>query len=220
LASDAPATVAAALVALDQMPSASVAGDKGVAASDVVPHLNAEDQTLRDAARWIVARHPEWGGELSAWLREQLATVKASADEAPDELANLLAAFAGNATLQEVLAAALVEPQFSSAARRQSLDAVAAARLGSASPALLAALAGAVLSDDAELAAAAEAAIGRVVDPETRIVTVPGAAPAPAWYERPWVWGVAGAVVATAVLLPFVLDAGPADTFDVEVPLP
>ncbi len=74
--------------------------------------------------------------------------------------------------------------------------------------------------DDPDLGGAADALIGRVVSPPTRIVKVPVKPAAKRWYERPWVWGVAGAVVATAVLVPLLADSSPTDSFDVEVPLP
>src|SRR5207249_3245707 len=42
-----PKTIAAALIALDQMSG----GD--IKASDVIPHLGASDETLRQAAGWV-----------------------------------------------------------------------------------------------------------------------------------------------------------------------
>ena len=39
-------------------------------------------------------------------------------------------------------------------------------------------------------------------------------APVP-WYRKPWLWGVAGAVVASAILIPFVIDSESSGGFDV-----
>lgn len=48
-------------------------------------------------------------------------------------------------------------------------------------------------------------------DPRVR---APAREPTP-WYRRPWVWGVTGAAVGAAVLLPFVLDRDGSSGFDV-----
>lgn len=65
-----------------------------------------------------------------------------------------------------------------------------------------------------DIAAAAGALIERIVVPEQPLIV---AAPR-RWYERPWVWGVAGAAIATAVILPFAIDSGQARDWRVGVP--
>ncbi|RMH43885.1 MAG: hypothetical protein D6689_03935 [Deltaproteobacteria bacterium] len=65
-----------------------------------------------------------------------------------------------------------------------------------------------------DVGAAAQRLIDRVVRPPAPIVKVVPPPPAP-WYRRPWVWGIAGAAVATAVLVPLLSDTGPSDRFDV-----
>jgi len=64
----------AALVALDQM------GNEALTAPAVIPFLDAPDDRLRAAANWILLRHPEWGGELAAGLRERLAATNLTAE--------------------------------------------------------------------------------------------------------------------------------------------
>lgn len=74
-----------------------------------------------------------------------------------------------------------------------------------------------VRPDDDRLAAAADELIAKVVDrpPEIKIVEPIRPSQKP-WFKRPWVWGVVGgAVVATAIFLPFVLDSTGADSFDI-----
>jgi hypothetical protein len=67
----APGTIAAALMALDQMPSGSVKS------KEVIPLLNSPHARLRDTARWIVTQHTEWGVDLAEWFRGQLTTLPA-----------------------------------------------------------------------------------------------------------------------------------------------
>jgi len=66
LAADSPRTRRAALIALDAMP------DGGLNALTVIPFLDADDARLRSSADWILSRHPEWGGDLAAGMRERL----------------------------------------------------------------------------------------------------------------------------------------------------
>jgi putative heme-binding domain-containing protein len=103
LASNEPGTIAAALIALDQMPGG------GIDAADVVPRLNANDRGLRHTARWIVGRHPDWGGELRQWFKSQLAALPQesqsdAAQNAAAELESLLTAFRTNPAIQDLIA--------------------------------------------------------------------------------------------------------------------
>jgi hypothetical protein len=65
----------------------------------------------------------------------------------------------------------------------------------------------------ADIRGAALNLIDQVVAPAPLILTAP-VGPTP-WYQRPWVWGVAGAAVTTAVLLPFVLGSDDTSGFRV-----
>jgi putative membrane-bound dehydrogenase-like protein len=103
LKSDHARVIAATLIALDQMPS----GD--IKAGDVIPHLGASDDTLRQAARWVVSQHADWGGELAQWFSAQL---KSLPDHSPDKadgsandaLQNMLVMFAADPAIQQLLA--------------------------------------------------------------------------------------------------------------------
>ena len=52
-----PKTIAAALIALDQMPG----GD--IKSADVIPHLGALTKHCGKPRGWVVRQHPDWGGE-------------------------------------------------------------------------------------------------------------------------------------------------------------
>ena len=62
--------------------------------------------------------------------------------------------------------------------------------------------------------AAVAAAVDRLIAPPPAPVVVRTVEPVP-WYRTPWLWGVAGAVAASAILIPFVIDAGEPGGFDV-----
>jgi putative membrane-bound dehydrogenase-like protein len=129
LASDAPRTVGAALLALDQMPGG------GIAPEQVVPLLNSPDDELRGAARWLVGRHAEWGGELADSIRSQLANLPpraepdAPASAAELDLESLVVGFTTHPVIQELLAEVISEPKSTTAARALALRAVAGAKL-------------------------------------------------------------------------------------------
>lgn len=153
LASDTPGTRAVALVALDQMPGG------GVRSQEVIPFLNASDATLRDAAQWLVTRHPEWGAELSAWFREQLAALNAVENDADNEpsgataqsgnvstgsgrptqsrghgsrgymVRSMLVEFAGQRAIQELLAETLTDEDAPVGAKTVALQVMAEANV-------------------------------------------------------------------------------------------
>ncbi len=128
LQSNDPKVIAAALIALDQMPG----GD--LTANDVVPHLGAADDTLRHAARWVVTQHPDWGGELTEWLRTQMeelpAQPAADADRAAAaNLETLLQNFSSNSAIQQLLADAAASHASTPAVRALALQVMAKAGL-------------------------------------------------------------------------------------------
>lgn len=61
--------------------------------------------------------------------------------------------------------------------------------------------------------AAIASALERLIAPPPAPVVVQTVAPSP-WYQKPWLWGVAGAVVASAILIPFVIDSDAPGGFD------
>jgi hypothetical protein len=58
-------------------------------------------------------------------------------------------------------------------------------------------------------------ALERMVAPAAAPLVVQKPAPPTPWYKKPWLWGVAGAVVASAILIPFVVDSEPPAGYDV-----
>ncbi|GAB4525960.1 MAG: hypothetical protein Tsb0020_43870 [Haliangiales bacterium] len=61
------------------------------------------------------------------------------------------------------------------------------------------------------LARSLESLIDQVGSPDWLAEAAPPPRP---WYRRPWVWGLAGAAVGAAIVLPFLLDDNTADGFD------
>jgi putative heme-binding domain-containing protein len=111
----------AAIVALDQL------GSRRLEVSAVLSRMNHRDAGLRDAARWIAGRHPEWSGELTGFLRGQL---EANLDDAQQaELVELLARFGKAEVIQRLLAGAVRDAGKSPAAGRVALRAMAKAGL-------------------------------------------------------------------------------------------
>jgi len=131
VASDEPKARSAALIALDQM-----AGG-GLQPSQVVPLLDSPDATLSASAHWLIARHTEWGAELAQWFRKKLADLKESKSATPEEesLEKLLATFATNSAIQDLLATAATQTDLSVSARRMVLRAMARAKPSSTPPA-------------------------------------------------------------------------------------
>jgi putative membrane-bound dehydrogenase-like protein len=128
LTSAAPGTVAAALIALDQMPGGKVEPGQ------VISLLNSPNDALRQTARWLVGRHAEWGSELVGWFRQQLAELpEYERDDAPTtsltDVELLLDSFVNDPAFQELLATTAADRQSSPAARLASLRAMARSRV-------------------------------------------------------------------------------------------
>lgn len=122
LGSAAPRTQRAALIALDQMTGG------GLQAAEVVPFLNASDEPMRQAAEWILGRHPAWGAELADWFRTRLV----SPDLAPNTLASLngqLVILTRDPRGQDLLADAVTQPGFRTETRVAALKAMSSAGL-------------------------------------------------------------------------------------------
>jgi putative membrane-bound dehydrogenase-like protein len=158
LGDERPGVVATALVALDQM------AEGRITAAQAVPLLSSSDERLRRDAEWVVARHPEWGGELANWFREQLAAASAtgSEEQPPEEevrLEKLLTAFAANGDVQRLLAEAAVSVEEPATTRLLALRVMTECQLYEAPSAWLDALACIIQEGHAGLLPSAVAAV-------------------------------------------------------------
>jgi putative membrane-bound dehydrogenase-like protein len=111
----------AAFIALDQLPGGHLKPGQ------VTPLLASTHAPLRQAAHWIVSRHPEWGGELAGYFQQRLAADLTDSDRA--ELERQLAQFAKHEAIQSLLAGAACGDNASATARRSALRAMARAGL-------------------------------------------------------------------------------------------
>jgi hypothetical protein len=62
---------------------------------------------------------------------------------------------------------------------------------------------------------AAERMLDAAASPGLDLLGPPGPGRPRAWYDRPWVWGAAGAALAAVILLPLALDDQPNASFQV-----
>jgi putative membrane-bound dehydrogenase-like protein len=150
----------AALIALDQMESG------GLTPEDVVPLLDAEDPKLKETALWVVGHHAEWGESLVGYLAQRL-KMGPTVDVEREELASLLARFARQPTVQDLLATSLANGELPTASRRACAAAMAAAGLKDPPPtAWLDALAAAAVAQPDALSADAVAAARQLLNPK------------------------------------------------------
>jgi putative membrane-bound dehydrogenase-like protein len=112
----------AALIALDEMDGG------GLKPETVAAELNSAEPVLKEAASWIVTRHPEWGGALAGFLRDRLSAKGLSPAER-EELARQLGRFARAAGVQELLAEWVQDAGRSQESRQMALRAMAQAGL-------------------------------------------------------------------------------------------
>ena len=108
----------AALVALDEMDGAGV-DPLGVAAL-----LDSADSNLKEAASWIIGRHPEWAKALAGFLRDRLMKEGLAAAASAD-LEKQLTRFAKATEIQELLAERLADPSASNPVKLLALRAMA-----------------------------------------------------------------------------------------------
>jgi putative heme-binding domain-containing protein len=133
LDSDHPSIRRAALIALDQMDGG------GLAPGMVAPLLSSDVPELKEAALWIVGRHPEWGGALAGPLRGRLDRAERTADDR-EERERLLARLAGAEAIQGLLAERLRDASASPETRASVLRAMARSGLKQIPKAWLSAL--------------------------------------------------------------------------------
>jgi putative membrane-bound dehydrogenase-like protein len=143
-----PAMRRVALVALDQMEGG------GLAAKMVLDQTAAAEPKLKQAAWWIASRHTEWGGELSAALRNRLSAGDTSPADR-DELVQQLAQLAKSPALQTLLADRLRDTATPPEARRLVLRAMGRAGLKEAPAAWLTAVTEALAARAPEVVAEA-----------------------------------------------------------------
>jgi putative membrane-bound dehydrogenase-like protein len=117
LESSAARTRRAAMVALDQMDGG------GLDAKSVAGLLASDEPILKEAASWIVGRHPEWAGELAGVLGARLARADLAAPERA-ELERQLGRYAQASPIQRLLAERLRDPSASQAERLSCLAAM------------------------------------------------------------------------------------------------
>jgi putative membrane-bound dehydrogenase-like protein len=161
LVSDWPRMVAAGLLALDQMPDGKLSAD------EVVPLLGSSEDAVRQAALWVASQHVEWGGELSDWFRQQLATLSDAASDSPDDtrgnpLEPMLIQFGGHAAVQQLLADTVGQADASKSARELALRVMARARPGETPASWRTALATIIGGSDENLTALAVDAARRL----------------------------------------------------------
>ena len=109
----------AALIALDQMRSATLRPDT------ILSQLRSPEPMISETANWIASRHPEWGGRLAGYLRERINASQAAED---GDLVGRLVEFSTSPEVQDLLART-VEQTGRSASCRIALEAMAAAPL-------------------------------------------------------------------------------------------
>lgn len=97
LAHNSPHVQEAALVALDQMPGSPLQ------ASQVTPFLMSKHQPLRRIALWVASHHPEWSGNMIAFLRTSFQSKALTAEE-KDLYSHMLVNFCGDTRMQQFLA--------------------------------------------------------------------------------------------------------------------
>lgn len=141
LQSKSPLVRRAALIALDQM-------EKGeLKAEPVVAELATTNAVLKEAAWWIASRHPEWGQQLTGFLKQRL---EAKNLEMPQqvELVQILSQVAREKNIQQLLADMLSDAQAPKVSRLVVMKAMAKAGLKEAPTTWLNALTQALSGDE------------------------------------------------------------------------
>ncbi len=165
IASRQPGTQAAALIALDQIPG------NHLQPGSVVPLLESPNAVLKEAADWLIRRHPDWSPELADWFETQLAsgssleTDDGQPGSAPP-LEILLAQFAAHPTIQSLMASHVAQNKVPLASRKLILRAMARARPTDTPSTWLNALAQLATEHDSELLSLAVATVRELPTPE------------------------------------------------------
>ncbi len=118
LASKNSAVRRAALFALEQAPGGNLTLD------DVLPALRAEAQSVREAARWVLQRHADWGPRLTVHLSTRLGAKDSDTAEKSDWEA-LLPVFTRSQEGRGFLAESVAQTAFRTETRVAALRAMA-----------------------------------------------------------------------------------------------
>ncbi len=136
LTAGSPAATRAALVALDQMadrlPGAVLSRD------DVIPLCAVDESSVRDAAWWVAAHHPDWSEALADKVPALLLRMTTADDSERTMIGETLAPLASDTAVAGAIAAAFAGDN--AAIRAPALDAMRSARPKSAPPSWVAAL--------------------------------------------------------------------------------
>jgi putative heme-binding domain-containing protein len=89
-----------ALIALDQMPKSPLQS------SQLTPFLASNNTGLRRTALWVASHHPEWSGDMIAFLRTRFGGTALSEEE-KELFGNMLVNFCGNTQMQQFIAQSL-----------------------------------------------------------------------------------------------------------------
>ncbi len=163
-----PRTQRDALLALDQMKGG------GVQPEQVLALRQSPDAALRESAWFVVCRHSEWGAAISGFLAQRLAASAATGAER-GELTRLLAQFAGNGAVQEMLVGTVKDETKPKDVRLGALRAMGQASLKAPPPAWLDELAKLLAGSDAELLDEAISTTRALAIPKDRLAEFTGA---------------------------------------------
>lgn len=146
----------AALIALDQMDGGKLQ------ANEVVALLTSKQAVRKDVASWIIGFHPEWGGELTEYYRQQLAGSGQMSDEERKVLQSQIGQSAETASVQKLIATTLKDSNTSKSAKRVLLSAVSQAKLKRMPGSWTAGIQESLASSDREISQEALAALKAV----------------------------------------------------------
>jgi putative heme-binding domain-containing protein len=100
LVHNSPEVREAALIALEGMPKSPLRSNQ------LMPFLASDNSQLRRTALWVASHHPEWSGDMIAFLRTRFGG-PALSEEEKELFGNMLVNFCGNAGMQQFIAQSL-----------------------------------------------------------------------------------------------------------------
>jgi putative heme-binding domain-containing protein len=150
---------AAAAMALDQLDSSAVHSDQAIA------WLKSDSLEARETARWLMARHSEWGAALADDFRQRLKQKRSEA-EASALLGDLLL-FTQSPEIQQLVGSTLADASQPRASRLLAAEAMRLSNVRQLPDSWKEGLTTAIAGDDHELTARAIAAARSLAPPET-----------------------------------------------------